>query len=187
MDAHKDLGHTVARDQSSALHPETREQTIARVMDSAPAGAESGGSVDASSRRGLNHVLGRSLLRWTGFGALAGAVLGVALSFAPGPFDVTGPVQALVYALALALAGAVAALGTGPLFALEREDGRVSREVAANVARSPTVGPQGARPTEPDSRRCDESSSGDADDAARAATDGYPFGRNPATGRRPRA
>ena len=122
-------------------HPETREETIARVVDAGEAvGAERGGSADPSSRRGLNRTLGRALGGSALIGALAGALLGLALSFAPGPFETSSMLGAIGYTVALATAGALVAAVIGALLTLEREDGRVEREVEQFTGH----GPQGA-------------------------------------------
>lgn len=138
---------SVQHDQQAQPHPETREETIARVVDSVEAvGAERGGSADPSSRRGLNRSLGRALGGFALVGAVAGAALGLALSFAPGPFETNSALGALGYIVALAAAGALVAAVIGALVTLEREDGRVEREVEESTGR----GPEGAgRPSAP--------------------------------------
>ena len=130
--------HAVRQDQPAPPHTETREETMTRVFDSVEVvGAEQGGSVDPSSRRGLNRTLGRTLIEWAAAGALVGAVLGLVLSFIPGPFEMSSPPGAVTYAAALALAGALVASVIAAFVPLEREDGRVEREVEESIGRRP--------------------------------------------------
>ncbi len=142
MDEQPELqGHSVQQDQPAQSHAETREETVARVVDSDEAvGAERGGSADPSSRRGLNRTLRRALIMFASAGALAGAALGVVLALAPGPFETSGVSGAIGYVAALAVAGALIAAVLGALLTLAREDGRVEREVEAATGR----GPEGA-------------------------------------------
>jgi hypothetical protein len=131
---------SVQQDLPATSHAETREETIARVVDSDEAvGAERGGSADPSSRRGLNRTLRRALTRSAGAGALVGAVLGLVISLSPGPFNTSGS-GVVAYVVVLALAGTLLTTLLGALLTLAREDGRVEREVEESTAR----GPEGA-------------------------------------------
>ena len=120
---------SVQHDEPAYQDVETREETVARVVDAGEAvGAERGGSADPSSRRGLNRTLGRALAIFALAGAIVGAVLGLVLSISVG------------YVVALAAAGALATAVVGALLTLAREDGRVEREVEEATGK----GPQGA-------------------------------------------
>jgi Flp pilus assembly protein TadB len=130
--------HSVQQDQPAESHAETREETIARVVDETEAvGAERGGSADPSSRRGLNRTLAGALLVFGVAGAVVGGVLGLVLSLLPGPFETSSVGGALGYIAALAVAGALIAAVIGTLLTLAREDGRVEREVEEDTGRGP--------------------------------------------------
>lgn len=130
--------HSIQQDQPAESHAETREETIARVVDDAEAvGAERGGSADPSSRRGLNRTLAGSLLVFGASGAVVGAVVGFVLSLLPGPFETDSVAGAVGYTVALAAAGALIAAVIGTLLTLAREDGRVEREVEEETGRGP--------------------------------------------------
>ena len=132
---------SVQQDLPATSHAESREETIARVVDADEAvGAERGGSADPSSRRGLNRTLRRALTRSAGAGALVGAVLGLVLSLSPGPFETSGVSGVVAYVVVLAVAGTLLAALLGALLTLAREDGRVEREVEESTGR----GPEGA-------------------------------------------
>ena len=132
---------SVQQDLPAKSHAETRDETVARVVDSDEAvGAERGGSADPSSRRGLNRTLRRALIGFGSAGALVGAVLGLVLSFAPGPFEASGASGTVGYVVALAVAGALLTALVGALLTLAREDGRVEREVETATG----SGPEGA-------------------------------------------
>ena len=134
-------GASVQQDLPAQPHAETREETLARVVDSDEAvGAERGGSADPSSRRGLNRTLGRALTGSAAAGALVGAVLGLVLSLAPGPFETSGVSGVVAYVVVLAVAGTLVTALLGALLTLAREDGRVEREVEESTGR----GPEGA-------------------------------------------
>jgi hypothetical protein len=132
---------SVQHDLPAKSHAETREATIARVVDADEAvGAERGGSADPSSRRGLNRTLRRALTGSAGAGALGGALLGLVLALAPGPFQTSGAPGVVAYVVVLAVAGTLITTLLGALLTLAREDGRVEREVEESTGR----GPEGA-------------------------------------------
>jgi hypothetical protein len=159
--------NTVQHDQPARGHPEARKDTVWRATTSADlAGAERGGLIDPSTRRGLNRTLAGSLIKWTAGGAIGGGALGLVLSIAPGPFSTSVPMGSLVGAGVFAVAGAVIAFATGPLLTLEREDGRVEDEVEVAIGRVTT----------PATGHSDGWIVEDADDAARAENEGYPLG-----------
>lgn len=129
---------SVQRDLPATPDVETREETLARVVDSTEAvGAERGGSADPSSRRGLNRTLAGTLLVFGGAGAAAGAVVGLVLSLLPGPFETSSVAGTLGYMLALAVAGALITAVLAALLTLAREDGRVEREVEEETGHGP--------------------------------------------------
>ena len=122
--------HTVQHDEPAYRDVETREETVARVLDQEEAvGSEHGGSADPSTRRGLNRVLWRTVGIWAGSGFVLGALIGLVLSVAPGPFETGGAGEAVGYAVGLGLALALVVGMLATLFTLEREDGRVEREL----------------------------------------------------------
>jgi hypothetical protein len=141
-------GHSVQQDLPATPDAETREETLARVVDSTEAvGAERGGSSDPSSRRGLNRTLARTLLVFGGAGAAVGAVIGLVLSLLPGPFETSSVGGTIGYMAALGVAGALITAVLSALLTLAREDGRVEREVEDETGR----GPEGAAsPSEPE-------------------------------------
>ncbi len=157
---------TTQHDQPARAHVQTREDTVSHASVGA-VGAEPGGSIDPSTRRGLNRALGASVIRWATGGAIIGGALGLVLSIAPGPFATGVPVGTVLGAIVFAAAGAVIAFATGPLLTLEREDGIVEHqvEVATGSVTAPRPSHSEAWVTE------------DADDAARAENEGYPLGR----------
>jgi hypothetical protein len=128
----------VAQDLPANPDVETREETIARVVDSEEAvGAERGGSPDPSTRRGVQRTLGRTLAIGAAIGAAIGIVAGLILSLVPGPFETSSVGGAIGY---MALLGAAMALVVGllaALFTLEREDGRIERKVEQETGRGP--------------------------------------------------
>jgi hypothetical protein len=128
--------HSVQQDLPAHPDTETREETIARVVDPDEAvGAERGGSSDPSSRRGLNRTLGRTLAGLAAAGAIVGAVVGLVLSLSPGPVETDSVVGAIGHMVALAAAGALVVAVVGALLTLAREDGRVEREVEEATGR----------------------------------------------------
>jgi hypothetical protein len=121
--------HSVQHDEPAYRDVETREETVARVAgDEEAVSAERGGSPDPSTRRGLNRALWKTVAMFAGIGFVAGAVLGLILSIAPGPFETSGVGEAIGYMVGLGLAIALVVTLLASLFLLEREDGRVQRE-----------------------------------------------------------
>jgi hypothetical protein len=122
--------HTVHRDDPPVRDVETREETIARVVGEEEAiGAEHGGSPDPSTRRGLNRVLWKTVAMYAAIGFVAGAIIGLVLSLTPGPFETDGAGEAVGYMIGLGAALALVVALLASLFLLEREDGRVEREL----------------------------------------------------------
>jgi hypothetical protein len=120
---------SVQRDDPAHRDVETREETVARVVGEEEAvGAERGGSPDPSTRRGLNRALWRTVAIYAGVGFVAGAIIGLILSMAPGPFETDGVGEAIGYMIGLGLALALVVTLLASLFLLQREDGRVQRE-----------------------------------------------------------
>jgi hypothetical protein len=137
---------SIQRDQPAHVEVETREETLARVMDEDEAvGAERGGSADPSTRRGLNRVLWRTVGTWAAAGFVLGALVGAVLSIAPGPFETGSVGDAVGYALGLGAAFALVVGMLAALFTLEREDGRVERDVEKTTGEQPAP----ARPNRP--------------------------------------
>ncbi|HET6690234.1 MAG TPA: hypothetical protein VFG74_05160 [Miltoncostaeaceae bacterium] len=121
--------HSVQHDEPARRDVETREETVARVAGGEEAvGAERGGSPDPSTRRGLNRALWKTVAVYAGIGFVVGAVLGLILSMAPGPFETDSVGGAIGYMIGLGLAIALVVTLLASLFLLEREDGRVQRE-----------------------------------------------------------
>lgn len=119
-------------------HAESREETLNKAVDANEAAlAKSGGSVDASTSRGINQKLRKALVRWSAIGAVIGAAAGVILSLSPGPFETHNVGGLIGYAALLALAGGLIFALIGALVSLEREDGRVERDVENATGRGP--------------------------------------------------
>jgi len=138
--------HSVQHDDPPTRDVETREETIARVVgDEEAAGAEHGGSPDPSTRRGLNRALWRTVAIYAGVGFVAGAILGLILSLSPGPFETDGTGESIGYMVGLGLALALVVTLLASLFLLEREDGRVERELERRrTGRNPPPASPGA-------------------------------------------
>jgi hypothetical protein len=118
--------------------PESREETIARVIDESDRaqGITAHEELeDPTTRRGVNRSLTRGALAFAGIGAIVGAVAGLILSLAPGPFETDSVGSAIGYMLGLAAALAVVVGVIATLILLEREDGRVEREVERKTGR----------------------------------------------------
>jgi hypothetical protein len=137
---------SVQQDLPAKPDAETREETIARVVGEEEAvGAEHGGSPDPSTRRGVQRTLAGTVLVFAGVGAIIGAVLGVALSFWPGPTDGgrglgvegDGLGHTLGYGLVMAIGIAIIAGVIAAFLTLAREDGRVERQVEQKTGRGP--------------------------------------------------
>ncbi len=125
-------GRSIQHDLPAEPHAEPREETIAKALE------ETGtGSVDPSTRRGVNFFLARSVLAWATVGAIVGAVAGIVLSLAPGPFETGSVAGAIGYAVVLGAAGALVFAIIGGLITVEREDGRVERDVEQRTGRGP--------------------------------------------------
>jgi hypothetical protein len=132
---------SVQRDRPARPDAETREETIARVVDETEAvSAERGGSPDPSTRRGVQRTLVGALVVFGAIGAVAGGVLGLVLSLLPGPFETSSVSGAIGYIAVMAAGGALIGGVIGALVTLAREDGRVEREVEEETGR----GPEGA-------------------------------------------
>lgn len=132
---------SVQRDQPAQPDVETREETIARVIDQTEAaGADRGGSADPSTRRGVQRTLVGAIVVFGGVGAIIGGVLGLVLSLLPGPFETSSVLGAIGYTAVMAAGGALIGSMIGALVTLAREDGRVEREVEERTGR----GPEGA-------------------------------------------
>ncbi len=122
--------HSVQHDDPPRRDVETREETVARVVgDEEAVGAERGGSPDPSTRRGLNRALWKTVAMYAGIGFVAGAVLGLLLSLAPGPFETSSVGGTIGYMIGLGFAIALVVTLLASLFLLEREDGRIQRDV----------------------------------------------------------
>lgn len=120
-------GPSVEQDPPTHADPETREETIARVVDGVEAvGAERGGSADPSTRRGVNRTLIATLALAGVVGAAVGGAIG--LLFTDG-----GGAAMVVYAGVGALVVAVFAA----YVTLAREDGRIEREVERHTGHPP--------------------------------------------------
>jgi hypothetical protein len=111
-------------------HAESQEQALARIvraahLDDRPEPLEAdlttltGGNRRIAARAGLMMVLG----------AVAGGAIGLGLSRSSGPFGVESTGGTVGYMLVLGLALAVIVGLVSTLLMLEREDGRVEREV----------------------------------------------------------
>lgn len=148
---------TVQQDLPAHPHPETREQTVARVVDEEEAaGAEYGGSPDPSTRRGVQRTLAGTVAIAALLGAVVGGLLGLGLSFWPGGpqeggrglgVQGEGFAHHTLYALVLAAGMAAIFAVVTAFWTLAREDGRIEREVESRTGRGPE-GP--GRPSKPE-------------------------------------
>jgi hypothetical protein len=131
--------HSVQQHPPTAPDPETREETVARVIDEADEvqrGRAREELVDPSTRRGVNRALARTALTAAAIGFVAGAVIALILSLVPGPFETSGWGDTIGY---MAGIGAALALVVGVLASLAllaREDGRVERDVERRTGRT---------------------------------------------------
>ena len=122
--------HTVQHDEPAERQVESREETIARVVgEDEAAGRGRGGSPDPSTRRGLTRVLWRTVAIYAAIGFVVGVVVALVLSITPGPFETDGVGDAIGYAIGLGAALALVVALLSSLFLLEREDGRVERDL----------------------------------------------------------
>ena len=135
---------------------ETREETLARVVAEMPEQASDDVSSDPSTRRGLHRVLGARVRRAAAVAFGIGAIIGLGLYLLPfGPREESRGLgaeggdwaNAAGYALGMGLAAALIVGVITALLTLEREDGRIEREVEETVGVEP-VGP--ARPNRPE-------------------------------------
>jgi ABC-type Fe3+ transport system permease subunit len=134
----------VGVDEPAQPHVEPREETIERaVRESAQAQRVEPTleTVDPSQRRGLNRELRRRLALLTVAGFVVGALLGVILGFLPGPFELAGQgyhrgnraLEWTLYSIVLGIAVGIVTAVIGGLMLLQREDGRVQRDVERRV------------------------------------------------------
>jgi F0F1-type ATP synthase assembly protein I len=124
--------HTIQHDRPAKQEVESREETIDRALDEADQAQDVTAReelVDPTSRRGVNRTVARNALVCAAVGAVAGAVLGVVLSFLPGPAETDTAAGTVGYALVMALLIGIIVGLIATLILLEREDGRVEREV----------------------------------------------------------
>lgn len=121
---------SIQHDDPARSHAETREETVARLVDPAEAAsAGRGGSPDPSTRRGLTRRLWIDIGRLGAAGFVFGAVLALVLSFLPGPIETHSDAGVVLYMLVLGAAFALGVAVIGNIMLLAREDGRVEREV----------------------------------------------------------
>jgi hypothetical protein len=148
--------HRVRPDQPAAPRPETREETVARLVGPEEAvSVDRGGSPDPSTRRRLGRILTRRFFTAAAAGGAVGIALGLLLYFLPGPREESRALgteggnwaNAVGYALVLGAALAIVAAVISSILILAREDGRIEREVEERTGRGPE-GP--GRPNRPD-------------------------------------
>ena len=123
----------------TAPSPEPREETIAKAVGEADTVQDVTPQVageDPSTRRGVNRTVTQSALLFAAVGAVAGAVAGLVLSLMPGPFETDGWGATVGYMIVLAGALALVVGVLATLILLEREDGRVEREVERKTGRT---------------------------------------------------
>jgi hypothetical protein len=123
----------------SAASAETREETIAKAVAEADAVQDGSPRVegeDPSTRRGVNRSVASGALIAAGVGAVVGVVTGLVLSLVPGPFETNGWGATIGYMIVLAGALALVVGVLSTLILLEREDGRVEREVERKTGRT---------------------------------------------------
>jgi MFS family permease len=123
----------------TAPSPEPREETIAKAVGEADAVQEVTPHVkgeDPSTRRGVNRTVTRSALLFAAVGAVVGAVAGLVLSLVPGPLETDGWGATVGYMIVLAGALALVVGVLSTLILLEREDGRIEREVERKTGRT---------------------------------------------------
>lgn len=141
--AETDIDSAAPKPHRSPSEPgETRAETQERVLEEIEEvrgePVDSFDAADSSVRRGVPRRLGRSVARWVlagaGIGAIVGAVLLVTSPSSVDASGVAGGIGLIVGgALVFALIGGV----FGALFLVEREDGRVEREVEKTTGEDP--------------------------------------------------
>jgi len=120
--------------------PEPREETIARAVEESGQAQEVTAheeGQDPTTRRGANRTVVMAGLAWAAVGAVVGAIAGLVLSIAPGPFETDDVVDAIAYMFGLAAAMFIVVGVLATLILLAREDGRVEREVEEKTGREP--------------------------------------------------
>ncbi len=83
---------------------------------------------ETCSRRAAS-VATLPVAKYAAIGFVVGAVIGFVLSVSPGPFETDDVPESIGYAIGLGLAIALVTTLLASLFLLEREDGRVEREL----------------------------------------------------------
>jgi hypothetical protein len=154
----------VGVDEPALRDVESREETIEKAVRESAQGQRvepTLETVDPSQRRGLNRELRRRLALLAVAGFVVGAVLGVILGFLPGPFELAGQgyrrgnraLEWTLYCLVLGAALAVVTAVVGGFMFVQREDGRVQRDVERRVP-SDEDGPEvSAPPNDPSAPR----------------------------------
>jgi hypothetical protein len=141
--------HSVQHHPPTAAEPEPREETIARAVREAGEAQRVDATVegaDPSTRSGLNRALMRTVMIAAGIGFVLGAVAALILSLTPGPFETRSWAGTIGYMIVLGAAIALVVGILSTLILLEREDGRVERDVERRTGK----GPQGpGRPIDP--------------------------------------
>lgn len=122
----------------TALHGESRSETLARVIhDAHLEDGPEGIDADITTASGGNRRIALRALVAMAVGALIGAAAGLVLSLAPGPLAVESGGGRVGYMLVLGGALAVIVGLVSTLLMLEREDGRMEREVEEHTGHAP--------------------------------------------------
>lgn len=133
--------HPPARDDAGPAEP--REETVARAVEQSrqahvdqdvPADV----GTDPSTRRGMNPALAKAAGIGFVLGAAVGAAIGALLRVAPAALGDLGEMPGIIFMMAGAL-GVIGALA-GAYFVLEREDGRIERDVEGELGHQPAPG-----------------------------------------------
>jgi len=137
--------HPPAHEAEGAEPP---EETVARAVDeSRQAHLErnqmSEIGVDPTTRRGFNSALGRRAALGFLVGAVIGAGIGALLRVAPAPLGNVGELPGTILVMAFFIGVIVAVIVA--FITLEREDGRIERQVEEDLGRQPAPG----RPLDP--------------------------------------